>query len=896
MSLVAGVLGIANAGVTNDWNQVAAPGGNTPDTAYAWSDAGNWEVSAVPMARGDGARLGTSAKPRFIRLPGGLFLTHVDWGSGNFILGDVRFCESSDGQWPARNESAMGSDTIHFGDLYLTSDKSMAYAGVWSVAGRFVQMGQRDWGRTGGLRIRMDLWADSSEPMRTPPLESGQFLANGSFTFFGPRGAPAQTGTFDQTADSPYVKTSDSAWFAAGAVVTGTGIPEGTFVKAAFPQTGWLELSRNAMLTKAGNPLTFEAITPSVEQLVFREHSNIGRDWRIRAIKFREEDGLRLVYAEVVTSQAAGGRRWGLTADERAGGWIPGDIVISNVSWTTAFVQTNTLCAARLELPNVLDGHWICGTDCDSRLTVPAGRTGGLLHVRDFMGTLEKCGDGRLELGVDATTAAGTFRVTEGVARIASSTSFEGQPLTLGTLALAAGATLELPSEGLLVSNLVAASGARVQGPGTLTVLVGTEGMPSVAGGANLVVPAVDLTRACVPQDGQWLHLDATAEETLALVEENGTNFVSRWNDVGGRAVSARAYKEGQDRFGRPWLRDAGFLGRPYIDLGPVVTVMDKALTGPMRGLQFYTGETRYHFGESGGEVAVPAIRAAFFMAGSEYGGGSLLAAAWGNYMNYGFVHRESTDFSTAIVSSKVAPNLSRFGGGTTFAVNGVRTDPLVTPFSGGWDVFAYTATGDWMKSGGLGICCAIPGTTESGYDNCYGGLLYGEVILYTNQLTKSQVALIEAYLQHKWRGVDVPGLTAGTHALRLDGNATISVVGGGAVEVTEIGGSGSLDGNLVIGPNGVVDVVIGDDRTVPTVTVKGMATLPAKMTVRVSGRTRKLRGGDYVVLCADQLVGADTEWTVESPTGDRRTYVAEQVGNTVVLRVRAPGFAVFVR
>lgn len=52
VSLVAGVLGVANAGVTNDWNQVAAPGGNTPDTAYVWSDAGNWASSAVPMARG----------------------------------------------------------------------------------------------------------------------------------------------------------------------------------------------------------------------------------------------------------------------------------------------------------------------------------------------------------------------------------------------------------------------------------------------------------------------------------------------------------------------------------------------------------------------------------------------------------------------------------------------------------------------------------------------------------------------------------------------------------------------------------------------------------------------------------------------------------------------------
>ena len=87
--------GIAFGSGTNTWNNAAAPGGNTPATAYDWSDPNNWTATSyAPTAFGDGADLGSAATaPRFIRLPalGTFGLTYAKWANNNHLLGDFVF-------------------------------------------------------------------------------------------------------------------------------------------------------------------------------------------------------------------------------------------------------------------------------------------------------------------------------------------------------------------------------------------------------------------------------------------------------------------------------------------------------------------------------------------------------------------------------------------------------------------------------------------------------------------------------------------------------------------------------------------------------------------------------------------------------------------------------------
>ena len=42
-----------------------------------------------------------------------------------------------------------------------------------------------------------------------------------------------------------------------------------------------------------------------------------------------------------------------------------------------------------------------------------------------------------------------------------------------------------------------------------------------------------------VPHFGAWLHLDASQTDTMTIVPQNGTNFVTRWNDADGGSVYA---------------------------------------------------------------------------------------------------------------------------------------------------------------------------------------------------------------------------------------------------------------------------------------------------------------------------------------------------------------------
>ena len=64
--LAMAVAGVAHAFTTNTWNN--ANTGNTPATAYDWSDPDNWSLDAAP-ADYDTVKFPTSGGMRYIKMP-----------------------------------------------------------------------------------------------------------------------------------------------------------------------------------------------------------------------------------------------------------------------------------------------------------------------------------------------------------------------------------------------------------------------------------------------------------------------------------------------------------------------------------------------------------------------------------------------------------------------------------------------------------------------------------------------------------------------------------------------------------------------------------------------------------------------------------------------------------
>ena len=98
-------------------------------------------------------------------------------------------------------------------------------------------------------------------------------------------------------------------------------------------------------------------------------------------------------------------------------------------------------------------------------------------------------------------------------------------------------------------------------------------------GAADMSLSSGDLAVGALVNVGAVAHLDASATNTMTIIEENGTNFVTRWNDVDGGvnyavdedttgAIHQRTNPEKRKPFLNPTLTQNGL---PIIDLGSAI-------------------------------------------------------------------------------------------------------------------------------------------------------------------------------------------------------------------------------------------------------------------------------------------------------------------------------------
>lgn len=383
--------------------------------------------------------------------------------------------------------------------------------------------------------------------------------------------------------------------------------------------------------------------------------------------------------------------------------------------------------------------------------------------------------------------------------------------------------------------------------------------------------------------EGAYLHVDASDSASLTCDTHADGIAVTSWADRrGADHPIARTFA---DTTNFPTLKTVEALqGRPVVDFGPLLAKDTDPSWNSLRAA------TSMYFEPTQG------LRTVIMVLGSRHGGGSLVG---GNVWNagsdsynsgYGLFrggsgHGASADDPLLFSSAASLKGLMTEG---TYraAVNGKPVNMATDGLSGGWDVVSYASIGTFGAGGFAG----------NHYNHYCGGQEIAEALIYPKMLSSNEVARVEAYLRGKWMGVETPGCRPARLGSVSISSGAMLAVRGNPLTVSTISGSGKIDGDLTIADGGTLDVTVGEDGSVPCLSVAGTADLTAGGTVRIGGAVRSLPEGEHILMRAGALkIG--TKWGI-SVMGGRvaREYALRVSGNQLVLSVHPHGFAIILR
>lgn len=385
------------------------------------------------------------------------------------------------------------------------------------------------------------------------------------------------------------------------------------------------------------------------------------------------------------------------------------------------------------------------------------------------------------------------------------------------TLALPAGQMIDsLTIEDGLTVYLESGSVGSFEGTGKL-VVQGAVGYGTISEGIDVKIEAdasmlniLDDALASALGDVPALWLDASDETTLQEYSYNGHTVpdgtfpgivVRRWNDVRGGsdryyAANARASTGSDD--------DGGY-----------IRVMPYTITNQLNGL------TVMSFGTCGGGVtgAQDAInkngqasgnghderrrlvfnkpitaKSVVMVYGSQDGGGAALIGGLGNNyddMKYDAEMERSQQSRYYYRGTTINDSVLR-NTGIPVWLDGASVDPAAAKLSGGYQVLSLgVKPGDpdpSLRSLGMSV-------TYNHNDGGAGGQRYGEILIFTNELTTVQRKAVELYLAKKW------GLTAGYRAEASPKSLTVAE--GGVFEAVD---------SALVQPHGAGTLAVGCD------------------------------------------------------------------------------------
>lgn len=473
--------------------------------------------------------------------------------------------------------------------------------------------------------------------------------------------------------------------------------------------------------------------------------------------------------------------------------------------------------------------------------------------------------------------------------------------------AAADGGLLVAPDETLTAE--IAAGTLCKTGGGTLFVKKATGGALQVVAG-TAVIRSQGLDAEGLPKMSDcWLHFDASLTSSVSCVLQNGTNFVTRWDDRRGNGwymVKAEADSSVKGVQTDPgWLHENVMNGLPMVDLGEMAYASSGGFAAPtpFRALQFMTPSGEEVSGHQHNGMNGPKIYSTFIVYDSSGGGNALLSARGYGYADktYGFAPNHATAgalpnkifhaSTVAGLNSVLNTQLGNWDKKVLLPVrqNGVAFSPYATAFSGSQDVFTFSLEDYPRKTSGLAL---------EGYDNYAGGLMYGEVLLFTNYIGGANTRLVEKYLMKKWKGVDDPDYVAATlDALSVEADAKVKICGNSPLTVASLAaGGGTVEGALKLAKNAVLEVPVLSDGTLGTVTLGANVDLSAGCLVRLVGNVETVKPGTHVIVSSPSVVADQAVWTFEVPAAKHRTYVMSVVDGAVRVTVGKLGMMLIVR
>ena len=387
-----------------------------------------------------------------------------------------------------------------------------------------------------------------------------------------------------------------------------------------------------------------------------------------------------------------------------------------------------------------------------------------------------------------------------------------------------------------------------------------------------------------------YVHFDASATNTLEIETVNGTNFVTRWNDAGGRSLYAENITTSNNLLNtsvifRPDAEnrkafisyDMTETGLPVVDFGTLIAKGDTAETGGYGAAMFF-GETKKvvmaegfivscdneHLKERAKGVAGPS----FF--GNEDGDmyGRRGDTPGGNKPPPLYYYSSSND-----------PSKYCSVNGRTY-LDGEET-AYTTQYPEGFHVV------DTIPSGKM-LCNALARNYRSTGSTCnsYGGTRIGEFIILSEKLSDDGVmrARITNILKEKWLGMQNPAPVVRTYnKLELAENSSLIVKYEAVAVTNKLTLAGSLAAPSVFAAN--VDVsgtnaMVNAPLTVPDGAALSFARQDDGAWTSLSAKSLVAEGAVRVVLAAKsqqglggtlaRLVAAETPiesidgWTLE--------------------------------
>ena len=454
----------ANSIFAGDGKWIKRDGVGTGGTNWAkWSDEDNWDQRVIATGAEAYADL-TAASGQYVLLPTGDFVINRFWGAGDTVIrGDGKV--------------VLGDLLGTFGKAYLYCDCTIQNSSPYRGPENLVFCG--DITSISGVNIlwwapnfRFDLYANTSGEERiATPLPADKVLKwnAGKMTFTAPHGSSADiVARWSQTSGSVFLSRAVGQAehiLSVGTIVTGAGIPAGTFLKRVFPD-GTIELSAAATETIAENEITFAAFEADVSIEIPMLTPYNGSSKRTLCLqKYRNEDNIVLTTYFCKSSGSEANQYLTVTTEE---GMYPGKLVLTREG---SYVTYLALDDADIEL---------AGDISKAEISVPAASRHAILSVPDeksfaagcltsVENALVKAGGGTLTIGVKKTALSyetSSVIVKEGT--FVPSNFDDEEPLFIKSLTVKSGAAIDVPSVGLHVGTLVLEPGAIITGAGFL--------------------------------------------------------------------------------------------------------------------------------------------------------------------------------------------------------------------------------------------------------------------------------------------------------------------------------------------------------------------------------------------------------------------------------------------